>query len=220
MSKAVVLLGPPASGKGTQAARFSAKHGFRHFDMGAALRHEIESGSPLASEIKSFTDAGKLVPTTVVRELVLNAIQANPEADFVFDGFPRSMEQAHMLDGVLAVTGRKLTGAVLIDVPAETIVQRIVNRRFCPECGRVYNLVTLPPREDERCDDDGAGLEQRRDDTQEVLAERLRVYHGQTEPIIEHYRNAGLLKRIDGTQTVEEISRQMENAVFGGASDG
>jgi adenylate kinase len=220
VSKAVVLLGPPASGKGTQAARFSAKHGFLHFDMGAALRSEIESGSALASEIKSFTNVGKLVPTSIVRDLVLSAIQTNPEADFVFDGFPRSMEQAHMLDGVLAVTGRKLTGAVLIDVPEEVIVQRIVNRRFCPECGRVYNLVTLPPREGERCDDDGVALEQRRDDTQEVLAERLRVYHGQTEPIIEHYRKAGLLKRIDGTQAVDDISREMESAVFGDSSNG
>jgi len=217
VSKVVVLLGPPASGKGTQAARFAEKHGFLHFDMGSALRAEAERGSPLSAEIRSFTDAGRLVPTSIVREIVLNALEDRPDASFVLDGFPRSMEQAHMLDGVLVVTGRKLSGVVLIDLPEEVIVQRIVNRRHCPECGRVYNLLSQPPKDDERCDDDGAALEQRRDDTPEVLAERLRVYHEQTEPIIEHYGQAGLLTRIDGAQPIEEVSRQMEDAVMGGA---
>ncbi len=210
----IVFLGPPASGKGTQAARFASAHGFTHFDMGGALREEIESGSALASEIRSYADAGKLVPGEIVRKLVEQMFGRNQGKNVLLDGFPRSSEQADMLDDVLAVEGRELNTAVLVEVPEEVLMQRVINRRFCPECGRVYNLQTLRPQGDGFCDDDGAQLMHRRDDTEEVMAERLRVYYGQTQPIVERYEQAGILSRVDGTAGVESVSLQIERIVF------
>ncbi len=211
----VIFLGPPASGKGTQAARFSEAHGFLHFDMGKALREEAAGSSPLAEEIRSYTNAGRLVPNEVVQRLIQLMFAANQERDIILDGFPRSMEQVELLERVMEEAGRNLTAAVLVNLPEDDIAERILNRRVCPQCGRVYNLVTMPPRSDEMCDDDGSVLEHRADDTEEVLNERLAVYSEQTQPIIDHYESAGLLTRVDGAADVDDVSRQIEKVVFG-----
>lgn len=210
----IVFLGPPASGKGTQAARFAEAHGFTHFDMGGALREEIASGSDLASEIRKYTDAGKLVPLAIIRKLVEQVFERNEGTSMLLDGFPRSMEQADVLEDVLTAEGRDLDVAIFVDVPEDELMQRVINRRFCPECGRVYNLRTLRPKEDGFCDDDGAQLMQRRDDTEDVMAERLRVYHEQTQPILERYEQEGVLSRVDGTAGVESVGLQIERIVF------
>ena len=210
-----MFLGSPASGKGTQAARFAREHGFVHFDMGGALRREVERGSALADRIRSCTDAGRLVPMEIIRTLVLQAFTEAGEGDVLLDGFPRSLEQAQLLDEVLRGLGRALTAVVVIELPEALAVERTVNRRVCPVCGRAYNLLTLPPRNDEKCDDDGTPLEQRRDDTDEVVRERLRVYHEETQPIIEYYQAAGVLARVSGSDSIEAVGTKIEQAVFG-----
>jgi len=212
--KTVIFLGPPASGKGTQAARFSKMHGFLHFDMGKALREEAAGSSPLAGEIRSYTNAGRLVPNEAVRRLIQLMFAVNKERDIILDGFPRSMEQVGLLERLMAEAGRDLTAAVLVSLPESEIARRILNRRVCPVCGRVYNLVTMPPDSDEKCDDDGSPLEHRADDTEDVLNERLAVYKEQTQPIIGHYDSAGLLARVDGTAGVDDIGKQIEEVVF------
>ncbi len=214
MTMTVVFLGPPASGKGTQAQKFAKAHGFLHFDMGGALREEIASGSELADEIRSYSDAGKLVPTEIVRKLVEQMFERNSGANVLLDGFPRSSEQADMLDAVLEAQGRNITAAIFVDVPEAELIQRVLNRRVCPECGRVYNLRTVPPRNEGICDDDGALVQHRRDDTEEVMAERLRVYHAQTQPIIERFEEMGVLSRVDGTAGVDSVGLQIERIVF------
>ena len=213
--KTVIFLGPPASGKGTQAARFSEVHNFLHIDMGKALREEAASGSPLAEEIRGTADAGRLVPNEVVQRLIQHMFAANQERDIILDGFPRSMEQAELLTRVMAEAGRDLTAAVLVSLPEEDIAVRILNRRVCPVCGRIYNLVTVPPESDEKCDDDSSPLEHRADDTEEVLNERLAVYRDQTQPIIAHYESANVLVSVDGTAGIDGVGRQIEKVVLG-----
>jgi len=212
--RTVVLLGPPASGKGTQAARFSRAHDFLHFDMGGALREAAAGDSPLAEEIRSYTDAGHLVPDEVVRRLIELMFAANRERDIILDGFPRSMEQAELLEHAMSEAGRELTAAVLIGLPEEEIAIRILNRRVGPVCGKAYNLVTMPPKSDEKCDDDGYPLEHRADDTEEVLKERLAVYKEKTRPIIAHYEAVGVLARVDGTAGVNDVGEQIEKVVL------
>jgi len=211
----VIFLGPPASGKGTQAARFSEAHGFLHFDMGKALREEAASSSPLAEEIRSFTDTGRLVPNEVVQRLIQLMFAANQERDIILDGFPRSMEQVELLKRAMSDAGRDLTAAVLVSLPEDDIAERILNRRVCPVCGRVYNLVTVPPESDEKCDDDGSPLEHRADDTEDVLNERIAVYNEQTQPIIAHYESEGLLVRVDGVADIDDVSMQIEKVLLG-----
>ena len=213
--KTVIFLGPPSSGKGTQATRFSVLHNFLHFDMGEALRKEAAGSSPLAEEIRSFTDAGRLVPNETVQRLIRLMFAANPERDIILDGFPRSMEQAELLTHVMAEAGRDLTAAVLVSLPEEDIAERILNRRICPACGKVYNLVTVPPKSDEKCDDDNSPLEHRADDTEEVLSERLAVYRSQTQPIIAFYESASVLARVDGTAGIDDVGRQIEKVILG-----
>ncbi|OGK12064.1 MAG: hypothetical protein A2Y63_04395 [Candidatus Riflebacteria bacterium RBG_13_59_9] len=215
MKRTVVFLGPPASGKGSQAVRFSRTHGFLHFDMGGALREEVETCSPLADKIRAYTDAGQLVPLELVSELVNRTLNRNSERDVLLDGFPRSMEQAEMLEGVLERLGRQLTMVVLIDVPEPVVVERTVNRRVCPTCGRIYNLLTFPPRNDQVCDDDAAELSHRRDDTEELIRARLKVYRQQTQPIIAHYESAGVLARVDGCGDMDAVGKQIESIVLG-----
>jgi adenylate kinase len=215
VSKTVVLLGPPASGKGTQAARFSRAHGFLHFDMGGALRKAAVADTPLGEEVRSYTDAGHLVPDEIVQQLIQLMFAANEQRDVILDGFPRSMEQAELLDRAMAEAGRELTAAVLVSLPESDIAVRILNRRMCPVCGGVYNLVTMPPKSDEKCDSDGSPLEHRTDDTEEVLRERLAVYNEKTRPIVAHYEAAGVLARVDGTADVDDVGRQIEKVVLG-----
>lgn len=215
MTMTVIFLGPPASGKGTQAQRFAKAHGFLHFDMGGALREEIESGSELAAEIRSHSDAGRLVPTAIVRKLVEQMFERNQRDSVLLDGFPRSVEQADMLDTVLAAQGRGITAAVLVEVPENELILRVINRRICPECGRVYNLRTMRPRSEGICDDDGSLLQHRRDDTEEVMGERLRVYREQTQPILERYEEMGVLSKVDGTADADRVGLQIERIVFG-----
>jgi len=213
--KTVIFLGPPASGKGTQAARFSELHNFLHFDMGKALRKEAAGSSLLAEEIRSFTDAGQLVPNEVVQRFIQSMFAANQERDIILDGFPRSMEQVELLARAMAEAGRDLTAAVFVSLPEEDIANRILNRRVCPVCGRVYNLVTVPPKSDEKCDHDSSPLEHRADDTEEVLSERLAVYRNQTQPIIAYYESAGVLASVDGTAGINDVGRQIEEVILG-----
>ena len=202
----IVFLGPPGAGKGTQADQLHDRHGFYHFDTGSRLREETASGSALGTRIASYTEQGQLVPLEIIRELILNFLRAGGTERIMFDGFPRNLEQAEVLAEGLAETGLALDHAVYLEIDEDSLLDRIINRRFCSQCGEIYNLSSKPPREAGRCDNDGADLIQRKDDTKDVFGTRLKVYLEQTKPVLDYYQSRGLLRRIDGDYEIDEVA--------------
>lgn len=203
----IVFLGPPASGKGTQADMLHDDHGFFHFDTGSRLRSEIATGSELGARIAQFTDAGQLVPLEIIKDLIFKFVREADTERIMFDGFPRNREQAQVLDEALTECGDDLDFALYLEIDEDNLVERIVNRRFCPECGEIYNLISKPSLEPGLCDYDGAKLIQRKDDTEEVFGTRLRVYTNETIPVLDYYRERGLLHTVDADKDIEVVSR-------------
>lgn len=210
MARTFIFLGPPGCGKGTQAARLAQNHSMTHFDMGSVLRAEVTAGGEMAQEIASYTSEGKLVPLPVIRRLVERFFRSHAEDDILLDGFPRSSDQVELIEGVLPDLGRCIDAAVMFDLDEDEIKTRILYRRYCPACGGVYNLRTNPPHEDERCDRCGVELARREDDTESVLAERLRVYRLETTPVVEHYREHGTLELVDASGDAATVAQRLQ----------
>ena len=209
----LILLGPPGAGKGTQAERLVEDFPVAYIATGDILRQAVREGTELGRKAKQYMDAGELVPDDVIIGVILEAIKS-PEArdGFLLDGFPRTLAQAAALDRALEQLGRRLTGVLYIDVPDEEIVRRLSGRRIS-KSGRVYHVEFDPPKHEGRCDVDGSPLIQREDDKPETIRKRLAVYHEQTEPLITHYEERGLLRRFDGTRSPTEVHDHLRAAV-------
>ena len=202
----LILLGPPGAGKGTQAERLTDDFNLPYIATGNILRAAVAAGTTLGMQAKTFMDAGELVPDEVITGVILEAIQM-PEAldGFVLDGFPRTVAQADALSEGLERSDRRLTAAILIDVPDDEVMRRISGRRVSVKTGRVYHVEFDPPKHEGRCDVDGSRLVQREDDKPETVRHRLAVYHQQTAPLITLYEEQGLLRRFDGTRSPTEV---------------
>ncbi len=209
---AVVLLGPPGGGKGTQAKLLSSKFGLKHISTGDILREAVRKGTELGRLAKSHMDKGELVPDEVMIGLIEDVLK-NCTNSVIMDGFPRTLPQAEAFDNLLDRLNIKLSKAVLIDVPDDEIIRRLSSRRVCPKCGAVYNLISNPPKNDEICDVCGTKLVQRDDDKPETIKNRLAVYRESTEPLIEYYRQKGLLAVVDGLGDVDEVNRRLIQAI-------
>lgn len=210
----LVFLGAPGAGKGTQAKTLCEKEGWPHLSSGDILRAEISGGTELGKQAKTYMDAGQLVPDDLVVAMMVERIGRDDCAEgFVLDGFPRTVVQAKALDEALAKLGRPMDAAIYFHVGDEEVVERITGRRLCPDCGAIYHVRTLRPGVEGECDKCGARLTQRKDDTEEVVRERLRAYHGQTEPLIDYYRQQGLLQRIDAEQSIDAIQEALVAAL-------
>lgn len=197
----LILLGPPGAGKGTQAALLTEDFGLPHISTGDMLRAAREAGTELGLLAKRYMDAGELVPDEVVIGLIVERLAADDARDgFLLDGFPRTIEQADALGVELEAGGRRLTAVLLIDAPDDIVVMRISGRRVCRKEGHVYHVEFDPPKHADRCDIDGSELDQRADDAEATVRNRLSVYHDQTEPLISYYDDRGLLRRFDGTR--------------------
>ncbi|MFB3828086.1 MAG: adenylate kinase [Bryobacteraceae bacterium] len=206
----VLLFGPPGCGKGTQAAFIARRFDIPAISTGEVFRAEVKAGTPLGKAALAIMEAGGLVGDDVVNPMVANRIaQPDCAGGFLLDGYPRTMPQAEFLETVLREMNREQPVAIYLDVPAEVLVSRITSRRQCPQCGRIYNLVSQPPQRDGVCDIDGAALIQRADDSEAVIRERLKAYDAQTGPVIGHYLGRGGI-RIDGNHPVDEIWKQIE----------
>jgi adenylate kinase len=209
----VVLLGPPGSGKGTQAKKLVSKRQWPQLSTGDMLRTAIAEGSDLGLKAKTFMDKGMLVPDDVVVGLIaVRSTQADSENGFVLDGFPRTIPQAEALDLMLTKQSRQVDSAVLFKIPDSELVRRLSGRRTCLNCGSMFHIESLKPKKDGICDKCGQALVQRDDDKVEVIQKRLSVYHQQTEPLVKYYEAAGKLKTIDATQSPEQVSTSLEKA--------
>jgi adenylate kinase len=210
----LVLVGPPGAGKGTQGQFLTERLGIPKISTGDMLRDAAEHGTKVGLEAKSYTDRGELAPDEMILKLVRERLaQPNARDGYLLDGFPRTVAQAEQFENWLKEHGQTLDAVVDLEVPNETIVRRLSARRVCPACHETYHLVNRPPKTDEVCDVCGHAVVQRDDDRAEVVRERLRVYHDRTQPVLNYYRERGLLLPIDGTRPVAEVTEGIVNAV-------
>ncbi|NPB09730.1 MAG: adenylate kinase [Thermodesulfobacteria bacterium] len=202
----IVFLGPPGAGKGTQAKMIAEKYGIPQISTGDMFREHLSKGTELGKKAQEYMEKGQLVPDEIVLGMVEERLkQPDCEKGFILDGFPRTVPQAEALDKLLEKMGKKIDYAILIDVPDEELVKRLTGRRTCKKCGMMYHVIFKPPKEDNKCDACGGELYQRPDDNEETVRNRLKVYHEQTEPIISYYEKKGVLHRIDGMGSIDEI---------------
>ena len=211
----LILIGPPGAGKGTQAARLREDFDLSHIATGDLLRAHRERETDLGLRAARYMAEGRLVPDELVTEMIGDAI-ASTSGGFLLDGFPRTPGQADALDRVLEERGRPLSAVLLIDVPDDVLVERIGGRRLCPD-GHVYHVQYNPPAREGVCDVDGKPLTQREDDKPETVRKRLDVYHRETEPLVERYEKQGLLRRVDGTRSPDEVHDAAARRAGGGA---
>ncbi|MCP1110613.1 adenylate kinase [Lachnospiraceae bacterium PM6-15] len=202
----IIMLGAPGAGKGTQAKKIAEKYHIPHISTGDIFRANIKEGTELGAKAKTFMDQGLLVPDELVVELVVDRLrQDDAKEGYVLDGFPRTIPQAEALTAALNAIGEKIDYAIDVDVPDENIVRRMGGRRACVGCGATYHLEYNPPKVEGICDTCGKELILRDDDKPETVARRLSVYHEQTQPLIEYYTKAGVLKTVDGTIDIDDV---------------
>ena len=196
----IIMLGAPGAGKGTQAKMIAEKYQIPHVSTGDIFRAHIKNGTELGKEAKKYMDQGQLVPDELTVKILLDRVaQADCANGYVLDGFPRTIPQAEVLDAALTKLGDKIDYAINVDVPDENIVRRMSGRRACLSCGATYHIEHIPPKQEGICDVCGQPLVLRDDDKPETVLNRLKVYHDQTQPLIDFYTAKGVLKSVDGT---------------------
>ena len=207
--KELVFLGPPASGKGTQTSKLSTYLKFPHVDTGSLLRKALADGTPDGLVAKSYIEKGQLVPVEIVASIIKTRLQqVDCKNGFILDGFPRSTEQAELLEGMLTeidASEKPEFKVIYFDIDQQLLLERIIYRRSCPKCGKIYNLKSLKPKKDGFCDDCDSALVQRKDDTEEVAKSRFETYFKETAPLIDFYEKKGSLTKINANGEVDEV---------------
>ncbi len=210
----LVFLGPPGTGKGTQARRLAESHRLAALSSGDVLRAEIERDSEVGRKAAQYVRSGTLVPDDVICEVMLAAIdRLEAGRGFILDGFPRTVPQAEALDEGLAQRGVRLDAVLLFELDDEAVLERIVNRRICKKCGATYNVKFLPPRTEGVCDACGGPLVERVDDREEVVRTRLATYREQTQPLVAYYEGRGLLHRVDASRSAEQVEAAIRRRI-------
>ena len=210
----IIMLGAPGAGKGTQAKMIAEKFGVPHISTGDIFRANIKEGTELGMEAKKYMDQGLLVPDELTVKILLDRVAREDCADgYVLDGFPRTIPQAEVLDAALEKLNEKIDYAVNVDVPDENIVKRMSGRRACPKCGATFHVEHIPPKQEGICDSCGGELVLRDDDRQETVQIRLKVYHDQTQPLIDYYGKKGVLKSVDGTVEMQKVFQAISDII-------
>jgi adenylate kinase len=210
--KNFILLGPPGSGKGTQAEQITKKYGIPTISTGDIFRKNLADGTDLGKQAKAYMERGELVPDDLVVGLVVDRLhEDDTQNGYLLDGFPRTIAQADALERVLAGQGERIDRVIYIDTPRDVLIKRIAGRRVCEACGKIYQLSgRFAPQTDGICDRCNGKIVQRSDDTEETAKNRVDVYNKQTKPLVEYYRERGLLSEFDGTEPVEDTFAAIE----------
>ncbi len=212
----LIFLGPPGAGKGTYAKRVVEKYNIPHISTGDIFREAIAKGTELGKKVQDLVNFGLLVPDELTNALVEERLkQDDCQKGFILDGYPRTLNQAQVLNEMLKKMGKELDGAIYFEVDEETVVQRISTRRVCSKCGKVYNVITLPSKVEGICDDCGGVLIQRDDDKEDIVRNRYKVYIEKTSPLIEYYKNQNKLFTLDSRKSVEEVMKILFNILGG-----
>ena len=202
----LIMLGPPGSGKGTQAVRLAEKLSMRHLSTGDMLRSALKNETELGLKAKEYMEKGDLVPDQLILDMIKETLASDAASKgFIFDGFPRTIPQAEGLDKMLDGEGKKLDLALNLEVSDQEVVNRLSGRFFCPQCQRTYNYPSNLPKNEGKCDDCNVDLQKRKDDSEEVVKNRLEVYKKQTQPLIDYYNNKSILTDVNGEREIETI---------------
>ena len=209
--KVITLLGAPGAGKGTQAKMLAEKFGFKHVSTGDVLREAVRLGTPLGQKAKKLMEAGELVPDELVAGIVRDSVTAADAPDvFILDGYPRNVPQAKFLD---SLADKADVYVIDLKLEEEDAVKRLAGRRYCANCGKIYNVFFSPSNREGVCDACGGALEQRKDDAEEVVKERFRVYRQQTAPVSDFYAGQPRYFSVDGNREMEDVAAEMSGLV-------
>jgi len=210
----LIFLGPPGAGKGTIAKDVVERYGVPHISTGDMLRDAVSAGSELGKKVKSVMESGQLVSDELLFDLVKDRLSKKDCVNgFILDGYPRNLDQAKALDKILQEINLSLTAVIFLDVSEEEVVKRISNRRVCPKCSRVYNLISLKPKNDTVCDDDSTPLIQREDDKAETVRKRYNIYIEKTAPLVKLYKGRNQIVTIDASGTVDKVDEIVFNTL-------
>lgn len=207
----IILMGLPGAGKGTQASKIIKKYPIPHISTGDMFRLAIKNETELGIQAKTFMDKGELVPDEVTIGIVKERLsQSDAKDGFLLDGFPRTVEQAEALNGIMNELGTKIDRTINVDVDEEELINRLTGRRICEVCGTAYHLVFNPPKQEGVCDLDGGKLYQREDDNPETVANRLEVNMKQTQPMLDFYKEQGILVNVDGSKHIDDVFAEID----------
>ncbi|MFT4451493.1 adenylate kinase [Parvimonas sp. G1425] len=210
----LILLGPPGAGKGTQASSIVAEYGITHISTGDIFRHNIKNETELGKKVKSYLDNGQLVPDELTIDLVWDRLSKEDcKNGFLLDGFPRTINQAKALQKGLEERGLKLDRVINIDVDKNILVKRLSGRRVCKNCGETYHVDNKPSEKEGVCDKCSGEVIQRADDNEKTVLDRIEVYESQTFPLIDFYKNLGLILTVDGTLSIEDVFSQIKESL-------
>ncbi len=212
----LLIIGAPGAGKGTMSDLIINTYHLVHVSTGGMLRAAVKAGTPVGLKAQEYMNKGALVPDEVIHDIIVERLSADDmEAGFLFDGYPRTVNQAQDLDSILKEVGKKIDCVINMNIEDEELVKRITGRRLCPVCGEIFNIYYKAPEKEGICDKCGAKLIQRKDDNLESLTVRLQEYHKNTQPVIEYYEESGLVKHVDATKSVEGVFDEIRSVLKG-----
>ncbi len=206
----LVLLGAPGAGKGTLAKDLVNHLNIPHISTGDMFREAVAAGTELGRKVQSIIQSGALVPDEIVNQVVEERLKKDDcRSGFIFDGYPRTVPQAVALDEILSKISAKLDAVISLEISEEVVVKRLTNRRVCPKCSRIYNMISMPPKNDELCDDCQVKVVVRDDDREEVVRRRYRLYHELTEPLVDYYRKKGILIQVNSEVDHQDLVKKV-----------